>query len=273
MQKLTKNYFYHFILLFLVFGSQFLNAQKDIPPKPSKQTSVYDGANMLNAYEQQTLERKLINYADSTSTQIVVAIVNTVNGENIALYATEWAHKWGIGQAKEDNGVLVLVAKNDRKLWITTGYGVEHLLTDNLTKRIVSNIITPEFKKGNFYGGLDRGTSAIIQILNGEYQETRSFNDSGQGIPMGFIIMMFFILMIILSNRNRGNRGGGRRHYRDGDAARSILEAIILSNAGRGGFGGGGGFGGSSSGGFGSGGFGGGFGGGGFGGGGAGGSW
>ncbi len=242
-------------------------SQTKIPPKPSEQTSVYDDAKLLSGYEKNVLEQKLINYADSTSTQIVVATVTTINGEDIAFYATKWAHEWGIGQAKEDNGVLVLVAKDERKLWIATGYGVEHLLTDALTKRIVTNIITPQFKQGNFYEGLDIGTSAIIQILNGEYQENRNFNtNESSGIPIIFIILFFVILLIILSNRNKGRGGrGGRR--RD-SVAGSILEAIILSKSGRGGFGGGG-FGSSSGGGS----FGGGFGGGGFGGGGAGGSW
>lgn len=271
MQKITTKYFNRcFLFSLLVFVSIFSFSQAEIPQKPDKQTSVYDKAKMLSGYEKNALEQKLINYADSTSTQIVVATITSLNGENISLYATEWAHQWGIGQADKDNGILVLVAQNDRKLAIQTGYGVEHLLTDALAKRVISTIITPEFKKGNFYGGLDRGTSAIIQILNGEYQETRDFStDGGSGIPIFFIILFFIILIIILSNRKRG---GGRRNYRDNDAARSLLEAIILSKAGRGGFGGGGGFGGSSGGGS-SGGFGGGFGGGGFGGGGASGGW
>ncbi len=275
MRKQSVNCFITlFLTFFLVCSSCAVYAQAEIPPKPKQQTSVYDAAKMLSGNEKITLERKLINYADSTSTQIVVATINTVKGENIALFATKWAHEWGIGQKDEDNGVLVLVAKDDRKLWITTGYGVEHLLTDNLAKRIITNIITPEFKKGNFYGGLDRGTSAIIQILSGEYQETRNFDRTGDnGIPIIFIILFFIIIIILLSNIKRGG-GGRRRRYRNDDAARSILEAIILSKSGRGGFGGGGGFGGSSGGGsFGGGGFGGGFGGGGFGGGGAGGSW
>lgn len=274
MRIIKINNFKFFLLNLLLFSFVLDGfAQAEIPPKPKVQTSVYDGAKLLSGYEKNALEQKLINYADSTSTQIVVATVKTINGEDIALYAAQWAQKWGIGQATEDNGILVLVAKDDRKLWITTGYGVEHLLTDALTKRIVTNIITPQFKQGDFYGGLDRGTSAIIQILNGEYQENRNFNNDGSGgIPIIFIILFFIILIIILSNRKkgRGGRGGRRRN----SVAGTLLEAIILSKAGRGGFGGGGGFGGSSGGGSSGGGsFGGGFGGGGFGGGGAGGSW
>lgn len=256
-------------VLFLTI-SNFSLAQLDIPPVPSKQTSVYDGAKLLSGSEKSALEQKLINYSDTTSTQIVVATINSLQGEDIAYYATEWAQKWGVGQEKEDNGVFILVAKDDRKLTIQTGYGVEHLLTDALSKRIISNIISPAFKQGNYYEGLDRGTSVIIQILQGEYKQTTQSGNGGSGIPVGFIIFFVMVLFIILSGRNRGGRNRGRRHS---DTAQSILEAIILSRAGRGGFGGGG-FGGSSGGGFGGGGgFSGGFGGGGFGGGGASGGW
>jgi len=146
-----------FLTLFLLSNTMLVYAQAEIPKKPKKETSVYDEANLLNGSEKNALQQKLINYADSTSTQIVVATVNTINGEDIAFYAAKWAQEWGIGQAKEDNGVFVLVAKKERKLTISTGYGVEHLLTDALSKRIITNIITPQFKQGNFYGGLDRG--------------------------------------------------------------------------------------------------------------------
>ncbi len=272
MRKLKTINVTALIFFSLLLCTLQLVAQRAIPSQPEDQTAVYDEVSLFTPYEAQALTQKLINYADSTSTQIVVASIASLEGENIALYAASWAHEWGIGQEDKDNGVFVLIAKDDRKLTIQTGYGVEHLLTDNLSKRIITNIITPEFKQGNFYAGIDRGTSAIIQILNGEYQETRDFSNEGGKIPIFFIILFFIILLIVLSNIKRGGGRRGRR-FRDDDTARSILEAIILSKSGRGGFGGGG-FGGNSSGGsFGSGGFGGGFGGGGFGGGGASGGW
>lgn len=262
-----NRYYYITILLFIV---NFLNttAQKDIPTKPSLETSVYDYAGILTTAQFKALERKLIQYNDSTSTQIVVATVNTIHGKNIALYATEWAHKWGFGDKNKDNGVFVLIAKDDHKLTIRSGYGVEHLLTDAFSRRIIEQVIKPEFKQGKYYKGLDKGTTYIIRTLNGEFKGTPQHKTKSDGIPFVFIIFLIIILIIILSNRNKGN---GNRGYRRGFTG-SILETIILSNQGRGGFGGGG-FGGSSGGGFGSGGFGGGFGGGGFGGGGASGSW
>lgn len=261
----------YFSLLFFFFVGilQVTWAQDYLPEVPKNQTSVYDRAQMMNTAEAKSLERKLINYSDTTSTQIVVITINSLEGNDIAMYATELAHKWGIGQEGKDNGIVLLVSKKDRKMTIRTGYGVEHLLTDALSKRIIENIITPEFKRGNFYNGLDQGTSAIMGIMSGEYQGEREYEEPNGKFSAFIVVIIFIIIMMILSRRKRGGgRNGGRR-----SRGFSLLDAIILSNAGRGGFGSRGGFGGGSGGGFGGGGFGGGFGGGGFGGGGASGGW
>ncbi|CAL2102857.1 Methanol dehydrogenase [Tenacibaculum sp. 190130A14a] len=255
------------LIIFLVSALSIAQSGFKIPEKPKEQTSVYDKANVFTSAQKQALEQKLIRYSDTTSTQIVVATVKTLNGDNISLVASNWGHKWGIGQEKEDNGILILLALEDRKVDIATGYGIEYLLTDLLAERIINNVMIPEFKKGNYAVGMDRATTAIFQVLNGEYKGTRK---ESEGFDFGFIVFVIILLIffILISRGGRGN--GGRGNYRRTDS-RDILETIILSNAGRGGFGSGG-FGGSS-GGFGSGGFGGGFGGGGFGGGGASGSW
>ena len=266
MNKLFKLYLLFFIALFL---SQLSFGQFIIPPKPKLQTSVYDYANLLSGTENQSLEKKLIQYSDSTSTQIVAITVETINGEDIGILTPRWAQKWGIGQAKEDNGVLILVAKNEHKIWIAPGYGVEYKLTAGTTGTIVRNIIIPEFKKGNFYIGLNKGADAVFEVLNGTFKNKPSNKkDSKGGVPPIFIIafIIFIILSIFLNNNKRGgnNGRGGKMNI-----ASNILTAILLSGAGRGSSFGSGGFGGGSSGG----GFGGGFGGGGFSGGGAGGSW
>ena len=276
--RLLKKRVLKLFLLFTLLSVVKVSAQFEIPKKPDFQTSVYDYVNLLSASEKSTLENKLVKYSDSTSTQIVVAVIASTKGEYINYLATEWAHEWGIGQAKEDNGVFILLARDDRKIMIATGYGVEHLLTDAMSRRIIERDIIPYFKRNDYYGGLNRGSDAIFEVLKGEYKGTRQ--SSGGDFPVGvifFLIIIFIIILISISKhkRNGGNGdnfGGGRNDTRD------ILEAIILSNSGRGGYrrssgGFGGGFGGSSGGGFGSGGFGGGFGGGGFGGGGASGGW
>ena len=247
----------------------FTAAQFEIPEKPSKQTSVYDYIDLLSAGQEKALEQKLIRYSDSTSTQIVVAVISSTEGENINFLGAQWGQKWGIGQAGKDNGILVLLAKDDRRIAINTGYGTEGNLTDALSRRIIDNVIVPQFKQDNYYDGLNDGVDAIFQALNGEFKEERTFDD-GNGFPLGSFlpVLIFFIILIILSNRTKrgGGRNGGKR-----SGGFDIWDLIILSNMGRssgsGGFGGGG-FGGSSGGGFG-----GGFGGGGFGGGGSSGGW
>ena len=260
----------HILLLIVCLGfTQLAKAQFDIPETPKFQTSVYDYIDLLSGSQKSTLENKLIKYSDTTSTQIVIAIIPSTQGENIMYLGTQWAQKWGIGQAKEDNGVFILLAKNDRKIGIVTGYGVEHLLTDAISRRIIERDIIPYFKQNDYYGGLNRGADAIFEVMTGEYKGTRQSNTSG--FPIALAILLFVIFIIILISITKNRRGGGHGgHHRS--TTQDILEAIILSNSGRGGYrrssgGFGGGFG------SGSGGFGGGFGGGGFGGGGASGGW
>ncbi len=254
---LFKTFF--FALLFIVQGTYAQFAIPDKPKNSKEQTSLYDYRKLLSPQENKFLKEKLIRYSDSTSTQIVVAIISSTKGESIQYLGTQWAHKWGIGQKQEDNGIFILLARDDRRISINTGYGVEHLLTDALSRRIIENIIIPEFKNDDYYAGLNKGTDAIFEVLNGTFKEDRTFNDNFSEYRF-IIVLIFFIILIVLINirkRGGGNGGGG------------LLDVIILSNAGRtGGYSGG-----SSSGGSFGGGFSGGFGGGGFGGGGASGSW
>lgn len=256
------------IVLFVFLGITNVFSQDGIPDVPKKETSLYDYANLLSKQEQLRLEQKLINYSDSTSTQIVVVTLTSIGSNDIAMFGAELGQKWGIGQKGKDNGVLVLVAKNERKVNISTGYGVEHLLTDAMSRRIIETIIAPNFKKSNFYAGLNQGSDAVFQVLNVEFKGTPNKNskEKDSSKMKGLFIVIVLVLFFVFRNKNKKGCGRGGRGIDSSD----ILTAILFSNMGRssGGFGGG-----SSSGGFGGGGFGGGFGGGGFGGGGASGSW
>jgi uncharacterized protein len=261
------NKFFAF-LAFSLFFVQSVFAQFDIPKKPDFQTSVYDYGHLLSAAEKTQLEEKLVRYSDSTSTQIVVATIETLSNEDIGILAPKWAHEWGIGQAKEDNGVFILVADKEHKIWIAPGYGLEDRLTAGINGEIIRNIIIPEFKAGSYYNGLDKGADALFDVFKGKYKGERKEAKGKGGSKFPFFIIIIIIILIIASRNKRGGGGnsGGRRGFDLGDI-------LVLSSLGRGLGGGGGGFGGSSGGGFGGGGFGGGFGGGGFSGGGAGGSW
>ena len=263
-------------LLVAILAFSFSYAQYPIPETPKVQTSVYDYANLLSTTQKSNLERKLIKYSDTTSTQIVIAIINNTRGENINYLGAKWGQKWGIGQDKEDNGILILLARNDRKIAINTGYGVEHLLTDAMSKRIIERDIIPYFKKNDYAGGLNRGVDAIFEVMTGEYKGTRQSSKSDFPFGLMFIFIFIFIIILISISKNKRGGGGNRGNRSSGS---DLLEAIILSNMGRGSYRRGGSTswgGGSSSGGgwsSGGGGFGGGFGGGGFGGGGASGGW
>ena len=250
------------LLLFTINGfSQF-----KIPEKPTFQTSVYDYANLLQAHEKAQLEEKLIRYSDSTTTQIVVITVDKIDGQDIGILTPRWAQTWGIGDKDKDNGILILVAKTERKLWIAPGYGVEDRLVAGINGEIIRKIIMPQFKAGNYYAGLDLGADAIFDVLKGKYKGVRKEKTGGDFPIIPILIILFVLVYIIAKNKNNGGNSGGRSGGID------LMDIILLSSLGRNS---GGGFGGSSGGGFsgGGGGFGGGFGGGGFSGGGAGGDW
>ena len=222
---------------------------------------VTDQAGLLTPAETQTLTQALQFYADSTSTQIVVVTVPDLGGADIATYATELGQQWGVGQRGKDNGVVILVSRGDRQVFIATGFGLEGAIPDVVAGRIVREIITPNFKQGRFYAGLAGAVDALILAAAGEFTadgppSPYAPKDKGKDV-FGLLFIVFLIILFVVSGlRNRGGGGGGRRYRRHGGPP------VII-------WGSGGGFG---SGGFGGGGFGG-FGGGGFGGGGAGGSW
>lgn len=267
----NSNRIFQFTFLLLAFFTcNAIFAQFTIPEKPSFQTSVYDYANVLSASEKTQLEEKLVRYSDSTSTQIVVITIESLKGEDIGILTPKWAHQWGIGQAKEDNGVLILLAKAERKIWISPGYGLEDRLTAGIGGEITRNIIIPEFKAGSYYRGLDKGADALFDVFKGKYKGERKQQSKGKGFPIFPFIVIIVIVLILLS---RNKRGGGGNSGNNSGGGPSLMDVILLSSLGR--SGGGSGFGGSSGGGFGGGGggFGGGFGGGGFSGGGSGGSW
>ncbi|SHG51567.1 uncharacterized protein SAMN05443549_104297 [Flavobacterium fluvii] len=270
LQKKITSIFLKLLVCFLLTQISF--AQFDIPKKPDFQTSVYDYANVLSVDEKSQLEEKLIRYSDSTSTQIVVITIESLKGEDIGILTPKWGQTWGIGGSeKNDNGVIILLAKAERKIWISPGYGLEDKLTAGIGGEITRNIIIPEFKAGSYYKGLDKGADALFDVFKGKYKGERKQQSKGKKFPIVPLIIIIVIVLVLASKNKKGGGNSGN----SGGGGPSLLDVIILSNLGRGGFGGGsGGFGGGSSGGgFGGGGFGGGFGGGGFSGGGSGGSW
>ena len=158
-----------FLFLMTVSLSVFSQSNK-IPNPPSFIPPIIDSTKTLSDIEYKQLYDKLRTYYDSTSTELFVMIIPSTNGDDIARYATDLGHKWKIGQKGKDNGIVFLIAKDDRRMTIQAGYGTEHLLTDALSKRIIEQVVKPEFKNNNYYQGIDSGTTAIMQVMSGEYK-------------------------------------------------------------------------------------------------------
>jgi len=260
-----------YFLLFICFTGFTHTAlgAPDFPPVSN--TLVTDYTQTLSTAEQQQLEQKLVTFDDTTSTQIAVVIMTSVGDYDIADYGVRLAQQWGIGSKGKDNGILLLIAKDDRKVTIQTGYGVEGAVPDVIAFQIIRNIISPAFKRGNFYEGIDQATNALIAYTKGEYKaEPRQ--KKGKGSGGGGLLITIIIIAVIISLISKGGGGGGGGRVIGGRGSSDLFWLTLLgSGLGRGGRHSGGGFGGGFGGG-GGGGFGG-FGGGGFGGGGASGSW
>ncbi len=265
------------LFLLLLFHTIATTAQ-NIPQKPNPPRLVNDFAHVLTSDQIESLERKLVNYDDSTSTQIVVVTVPTTGDYVIDDYALKILRDWGIGNKRTNNGIVILAAINDRKVKIEVGYGMEGAIPDITAKQIIENSLSPNFRQSNYYRGFDEAADAIIKAASGEYKAPQDYRRSARGNGssiLSFLIPLIIILIII--SRSGGGGGGGMISRRGSNPLfGGLLGGIIGSNLGRGGgggwSGGDGGGGWSGGGGGGGGGFGG-FGGGSGGGGGASGSW
>jgi uncharacterized protein len=251
------------LLVLLAAWSQAF-AVVNYPDKPNPPMLVNDFAHVLDQGQVAQLEAKLEDFARTTSTQITIITVDSLHGQDDEEYSVEIFNRWGLGQAGKNNGVLLLVSMSDHKGWITTGKGLEGVLTDLQSGQIFRNELVPAFRQGQYYKGLSDATDAIIAVTKGEYKAD-GLAKKPHGVPFAAIII--FIIFIIFIFRMIGRGGGGNN---GGGGMGNFLGGMLIGNMLGGGFGGrgddGGGFGGGG------GGFGG-FGGGSTGGGGAGGSW
>ena len=197
-----KNLFIIFILYFFLFSLFSL----DIPYLSGR---VNDYTNTLDDNTITLLENKLANYEEKTTNQIAVLIIQSLEGENLNEFSIKTAERWKLGQKGKDNGVLLLVALNDRKLRIEVGYGLEEYLTDLKCGRIIRNKITPYFKTNNYDQGIIEGVDSIIKVIEGadnlDEQNTKTKNNQVNFIDSQVddldivmrILMGFFIFGII----------------------------------------------------------------------------
>lgn len=248
--------FRQLIILLLIFltGESF---GQNVPPKPNPPRLVNDFVGgLLNPIEVDMLERKLVAYNDSTSTQIAIVIVNSTQPYDIFDYSLKLGREWGIGQKGKDNGLIILWAVGDRQVRIHTGYGMEGVLPDIYANRIINNIIRPNFQSENYYLGLDKSIDAIIEYASGEHKAS----PSEDGISIFTVFFIFLLIVIILYTiANKNNRGGGNTSRRVTEETGWPYTTYTgwgrrTGNWSGGGYYGGGGFGGFGGGGFGGGG-------------------
>jgi uncharacterized protein len=264
------NYLFFLFIFIVPFGSEAQN----IPPQPQPPRLVNDFAGLLSQREEQALELKLRYFNDSTSNQIAIVTVNSLDGYDAASYAFELGEKWGIGQADFNNGVVILVKpkkgnQDKGRAFIAVGYGLEPAIPDAIADRIVENEMIPQFRNDNFYGGLNNATTVLMKLAAGEITAEGYNKQTSRSPLVGFlpVIIILIVVLLMRSTRNRSD-GVGRSSlpfwtalWLGSSMGRSHSGSWNNFSGGGSGFGGGGG---SSFGGFG---------GGSFGGGGAGGSW
>jgi len=208
--------------LWLLLASFLLGtAQAEVAIPPLKQR-VTDLTSTLDATQIQTLESKLAAFEKAKGSQIAVLVLPTTQPEVIEQFAIRVVEVWKLGRKGVDDGVLLLIAKDDRKLRIEVGYGLEGALNDATAKRIVAEVISPLFKQGDFYGGIDAGVTSIIKVIDGEplppptsQTDSQSFGSGtdslGNLLGIGFVIFMMgnIILRQMLGRLPSGLLVGG----------------------------------------------------------------
>jgi uncharacterized protein len=255
----------HFQLILAWVFAGCITFGQNIPEPMVPPRLINDFTGLLPEEQQISLNNKLLAFNDSTSTQIYVVTYDDLQGYPVAEFANTLGEKWGIGQKGKNNGIVILISPRNRQMTIQTGYGLEGAVPDAIAKRIIEKELSPAFKEGNFYKGIDDATNTLMALTTGEYTAEdykKKTESDGNYIP--FIVMFIVLFVIFSSMRSR------KRLYSPGQ---SIPWWVLMSmmgssghttkgkygdfTSGSGGFGGfsggdGGGFGGFSGGGGGS---------------------
>ena len=257
-----------FLTLLLAAVLALPAAAQDRPPAPDG--PVYDGANMIDDAAEAQLDRQLRAYNKETGRAVIVATVPSLDGETVETYAVELYEAWGIGGEETDEGALLLVAQEERKIRIEVGYGSTPTLTDAMSGRIIRDTITPAFKKGDFTGGIVAGVARMIEALDMDPATARAIEEAEAaaraddeeitGATIGGAFVWLILIFAFIAIFGRGKKGRRRRRYGAGGAVGDVIlwtainTAINAASDGDGwggGFGGGGGGGGGGFGGFG----------------------
>lgn len=233
----------HLLLAALLLACAAVRLAAQSPAIPKLTSPVYDATSTLSAAEQAALVREVRRFEDSTSNQIAVVVIPSIGDADIREYGIDVLKQNAIGQKGRDNGVLLLVAKDDRKVSIEVGYGLEGVLPDAVCSQIIRNELSPRFREGDFFGGIASAVRSIEQATQGEYKGTGKKSKNGSG-SFALLLVVFVIGAILMSIFR-----GGRRYSITGRGYRSGPWWWGGGGFGGGGFGGGG-FGGGGGGGW-----------------------
>ena len=237
------------LLCLLLLAGANLRAQ--LPNRPEPPRLVNDLAGILTAGQVDQLETLLVKYNDTTSTQIVVLIVNDLQGYDVAQYATEIGQSWGVGQGDKDNGAVVLVKpKNgDSKgeVNISVGYGLEQYITDAAAHRIIEQEMIPSFKEGNYFSGILKAVQVMMDLCSGKFT-AKEYVEEDAWIGGILFLIIAFIIFLFLRKRSQSYSGSGTgsmwapstRGYRTGGFSGGGSHGGGFSGFGGGHFGGGG---------------------------------
>ena len=222
------------LLPLLLLWTAALQAAPDFPALSGR---VVDEAALMSRKQAHQLTQQLAAFEKRSGIQVVVVSVDNLDGETIEEYGYQLGRHWGIGQKGKNNGVLLLIAQDERKVRIEVGYGLEGALPDAIAANIIQTRILPAFKRGDMVAGVVAGSQSIMKALAGEYQPVEQPKSDSDGGPWLFILVV--IAMIVLHNLRGGGGGpGGRRRaaYMAGG-----FGAGSFGGRGGGGFSGGGG--------------------------------
>ena len=199
------------LFVLLALGSA-LKAQLPSPPYPPRLVNDYTGT--LTAHQIDALERKLVAYNDSTSTQFLVLLVDDLQGYSIEQYATQIGQSWGVGQQGKNNGAVILVKPKkggeSGKVNINTGYGIEEYVTDATAKLIIEREMIPAFKENDYYTGIDNAVNVMMDLCSGKFTQDE-YADEDSGIPVWFIILLIIAIIVFSKHNGQSYSGGGTR--------------------------------------------------------------
>ena len=195
------------VFALMLFNSTLFSI--DLPPRSNQLVNDYAG--ILNSTQINSLENKLVAFDDSTSNQVTIVIVKDLQGYEVSDFAVKLGNAWGVGQNTKKNGIVFLIAPNERKVTIQTGYGLEPVLPDIIAGRIIREQIAPEFRNGNYYQGIDKAVDAIIFYTGSEFTAEPEADHSDTIL---LFILCFFVLLLLFAYFTRNARPVNRQIIR-----------------------------------------------------------